>query len=319
MKTTIVFSKTDFLDIFIQAFTAKTDKPLRDPSGKIRKELVSGLAVFFVSVVFWFLMNISFQPRFMPVPFFLTPWIFVSLGANFCFGFVLLLSRKTRGLALIPFLFTLFPLTFIILVFSAENIRKIIPATSAGRGLDWKFVYDGLFFLVELFFIGFFFFLSRTGNPFPLKKQPFLPMRKLIRFLEFLFIAVVLSLLVILCLRFRFPFRRFLRLIKYQLPFAVLLGLKEELLFRWVLLRLGERFLGSRLISVCFWALAWSVYHGFFGEGVGVGFWPAFWVCIVSFWWSLLSYRYRSLWTAWFGHVVIELYGFYLMYIPFLA
>jgi membrane protease YdiL (CAAX protease family) len=266
-------------------------------------------------------MNLEFRPRFATEPFVPALWTYLSLGGNFLFGLLLLIFPKTRFLAFIPLVFTLFPLAFLILCLSGEGLRNLIPGSEAAGGLDWKFLYDCLFFTAELAFIGLFWLLSRTGKPLALVKPPRRPLDTFVKFWEFFFIIGVFSLLAILLYRSRerFPPGRLIALLKYQIPFALLLGLKEELLFRWALLRKMEELLGSRLLAVCALALVWSLYHGFFGEGIGAGFWPAFWVCVVSFWWSLLSYRYNTLWPAWTGHTALELYGFYLMYIPFMG
>jgi membrane protease YdiL (CAAX protease family) len=324
--------KKEWGRIFAHAFTARTDSPLRisplqnepenrDRLRKIpRPDLLRGLAVFILAGSVWFLMNLSFQPRFLPRVFVITPWVCLSLGINLLFGLALLLPPKTRPLAFIPFLFTLFPLSFIILAALGETLREFIPGTGTTRDLNWKFVYDCVFFFTELVFMVVFLFLSRTGNPFRIRKQaPSPPGRRVILFLKLLFILVVLFLLVTLLVRAQFPLSRFIGLLRYQIPFALLLGLKEEIFFRWILIRTGERLLASRLVTVCYIALLWSSYHGFFGEGIGSGFWSALWVCVASFWWSFLSCRYNSLWAAWTGHTVVELYGFYLMYLPFLG
>jgi hypothetical protein len=320
MKATALFNIEGFKQIFIQAYTAGTDRPIRGADGKIRKDLFPAMAVLITASVFWFLMNFSFQPRFLPVPFRPDRWVFVSLGANLLFGAALFVFPRTRTLAFVPCFFVLFPAAFLVTALLGEPLRTLIGGSAAAGYMDWKFLYDCLFFGVELLFAGLLLWVSRTGNPLPLARgKAALPLVYFVRFWEALFIAVVAALLVILLLRTRFPPGRFLALLRYQVPFALLLGLKEELLFRWVLLRTGERLLRHRLLALCFTALLWSTYHGFFGEGVGAGFWPAFWVCVVSFWWSLVSYRYNSLWVAWLGHTVVELYGFYLMYIPFLG
>jgi membrane protease YdiL (CAAX protease family) len=307
--------RDELIKIPVQAFI-----PDREPvPGNSRRSAIPGLIVFGVSSVFWFLMNVSFQGRFLPVPYQATIWFFISLGLNLCFGIGLLIFPKSRPYALVPFVFTLFPAAFLIMTLLGEPLQKLIPPSAAAGGLDWKFIYDDVFFLAELVFMFLFLGLSRTGNPFSLKRNPALPLKPLIRFLEGLFIVVVLFLMALLLYNSRFPPSRFLQLLKYQIPFAILLGLKEELLFRWVLPRLGERLMASRLTAVCFVAVLWALYHGLFGEGVGTGFGSAAAVCIASFWWSLLSYRYNSIWSAWLGHTVVELYGFYLMYIPFLV
>jgi membrane protease YdiL (CAAX protease family) len=320
MKTAALFNLRDFKGIFIQAFTAETDKPLIDSRGRPRGDLFPALAVLIIASGLWLLMNRSFQPRFLPVPYRPDRWLFVSLGANLVLGTALFLFPRTRPLALVPYFFTLFPAAFLTMTLLGEPVKALITGTGAANYLDWKFVYDCLFFGVEILLALLMLKLSRTGNPLgPPPQKTALPLVYFVRFWELLFIAAVAALLFLLLLRTGFPPGRFVKLLRYQIPFALLLGFKEELLFRWILLRLGERLLRHRFAAVCFAALLWSLYHGLYGEGVGSGFWSAFWVCVVSFWWSLVSYRYNSIRVALGGHFVIELYGFYLMYIPFLG
>ncbi|MDR1929804.1 MAG: CPBP family intramembrane metalloprotease [Treponema sp.] len=314
----------EFKQIFIRAFTSPADKPLTDAGGRLRAGLIPVLGIFLLSAGLWFIMNLSFRNRHSPAPFALTLWVILSLSSCLFFGLALMIRREIRFCALIPFSFALFPLAYLVIALWGGTLRERIPGSAAANGLDWKFIYDCVWISIELVLTFVFLRISRTGNPFALprpgaKRRPGLPMKKLIRFWELLFIVVVLFLLVIILRQRRFPADRFFPLLKYQIPFAVLMSLKEELFFRWILLRLGERYLKSRFVSVCIAALIWSGYHGFFGgEGIGTGLWPAFWVCVVSFWWSLLSYRYNSIWPAWIGHTAIEFYGFYLMYLSFL-
>jgi hypothetical protein len=319
MKTATLFTGAAYKALFAQAYTAAADEPLLGGDKKLRKTLFLPLGVLTVSSIFWFLMNRPFQPRFLPVPFQPNPWVFVSLGANLLLGTLLALFPKTRSLAPVPFFFALFPAAFLITAFAGASFPSRIPPSAFAHGLDWKFYYDCLFFTVEIIFALFFLKLLRLGAPLSLRRPaPGLPMAAFVRFWELLFLAVTGGLLVQLLLQARFPPDRFVKLLRYQLPFALLLGLKEELLFRWILPRLGEGLLRHRFTAVCFCALLWGLYHGLFGEGTGTGFGPAFWVCVVSFWWSLVSYRYNSIWVALGGHIGVELYGFYLMYLPFL-
>jgi membrane protease YdiL (CAAX protease family) len=296
-----------------------------DANGKVRSGLIAVSGILLISAILWFLMNLSFQYRHSPAPFVLTPWIVVSFSSCVFLGLVLMIRKKTRPYALIPFFFSLFPLAYLVMALWGGALREIVPGSAAANGLDWKFIYDCVWIFIELALTSVFLGISRTGNPFSLsglrpKIVSGLPMKKFIWFWEGLFIFVVFTLLVIILWKARFPLNRFFLLLKYQIPFALLMGLKEELFFRWILVRLGERYLKSRFVSICIAALIWSGYHGFFGsECVGTGFLPAFWVCVVSFWWSLLSYRYNSILPAWMGHAVIEFYGFYLMYISFLV
>jgi membrane protease YdiL (CAAX protease family) len=315
----------EFKQIFIRAFTAPTDKPLMDGKGRLRAGLIPISGIILISAGLWFIMNLSFQNRHSPEPFALTPWVIVSFSSCLVFGLALMIRKETRIYALAPFLFALFPLAYLVMALWGGTLQGRIPGSAAANGLDWKFIYDCVWISVELALIFVFLWISRTGNPFSLsglslKNISGLPMKKLIWFWEGLFILVVFSLLVIILRQWRFPLNRFFPLLKYQIPFAILMGLKEELFFRWILVRIGERYLKSRFVSVCISALIWSGYHGFFGsECVGIGLWPTFWVGVVSFWWSLLSYRYNSIWPAWIGHAMIEFYGFYLMYISFLG
>lgn len=308
--------------MFTDAFRTDTDRPLKDASGRFRRDYVFGLGVFIVSTLIWFLMNVGFQPRFLLEPYRATPWLWLSVSANLLFGFGLLVARKTRPFALIPFLFALFPAAFLLQSAVMPFIKGAIRPTEAAKGADWKFVADLVFMFWELAFALIILFVSRVGNPLSLKRDPVprrRPMRPFVVGLEIAFLIVVWGLQMEVLMRYKFPVDRYVSLFGIQFVFSLLLGFKEELIFRWLIVRIGERILGSRWTAVIINALLWSSYHYFFGEAVGTGLWPSFWVFVVSIWWALLSYRRNSLWSATAGHFVIEMFGFYVMYLPLIT
>lgn len=286
-------------------------------------------AVFIISALLWYLMNVNFQLRHSQAAFVMDKWIYVSFFMNVLFSAGLLLFRKTRPMAVIPLIFSVFPLAFGIMAVcfrGGEALKRIIPANAQAGGLDWKFVYDSIWISVELGLCVLCSIVSKPGNPFPRRKNPFLhrrssgpPAAGFVVFWECLFIVVVLGLMVIVLVQNKFPFSRFLFLLRYQIPFAILMGFKEEFFFRWTLERIGSRLTGSRIFSALIIAAVWGGYHGLFaGESVGAGFNGFFFCALVSFWWSLLCCRNDSLYRAGAAHIVIEFYGFYLMYIKYL-
>ena len=312
----------DFSTLFADAFRSETDRPIKDASGRIRKDFVFGLGVCIASALIWFLMNVGFQPRFLLETYRITPWMWLSLACNLAFGLCLLIAPKTRAYAIVPFLFALFPAAFMIDASVMPYIRDSVKPTAAAKGADWKFVADIVFISCELAFALVILFASRVGNPFSLKRHPHKGPRPMVRFvvgLETLFIIVVIGLQIDVLMKYRFPIDRYLSIFGIQVVFSLLLGFKEELIFRWLIVRIGERVMASRWAAVWFSALLWSSYHYLFGEAVGTGLWAAFWVWVVSMWWSLLSYRRNSLWSALAGHFVIEMFGFYVMYLPLIA
>lgn len=284
---------------------------------RVRKGFLSGAGILILASALWFLMNANFQPRFSLEPYRPTSWMIVSLVSSVSFGLALSAIPRTRSFALVPFFFSIFPAAFLIDAALAPAIRAAVPPSAAAGGADWKFVSDLVFFSAELLLGLPFLRLAGVGNPFaamrPRSRRPLGPAVGLV---EFLFAGTVLVLLVLFLLAHRFPPGRFLSLLGYQILFAALLGLKEELFFRWILVRVAERALASRGAAILWTALLWSVYHGLFGEGIGSGFVSAFWVFVVSLWWSFLSYWRGNIRGAWFGHFLVELYGFYLMYYP---
>ncbi|MFA6505282.1 MAG: CPBP family intramembrane glutamic endopeptidase [Treponemataceae bacterium] len=312
----------DFSTLFADAFRADTDRPLKDASGHIRRDYLLGLGVFVVSTLIWFLMNVGFQPRFLLETYRATPWMWFSVSTNLLFGVCLLVARKTRPYALVPFMFALFPAAFLIDSTVMPYIRDMIKPTAAAKGADWKFVADLVFISLELVFALLILSVARVGNPFSLKKSPHLGPRPMVPYvvgLEVAFLVVVWGLQMDVLYKFRFPIDRYFSLFGIQVVFSILLGLKEELIFRWLIVRIGERMLGSRWTAVLINATLWSSYHYFFGEAVGTGLWASFWVFVVSVWWALLSYRRNSIWAAFAAHFVIEMFGFYVMYLPLIS
>jgi membrane protease YdiL (CAAX protease family) len=266
-------------------------------------------------------MNVDFQPRHVNVPLVFSKWYAISFTLNLIFGLGLLLAKRSRKLAFFPLLFSYFPLVLIIMAYIGPFLKENVPPSAWANGMDWKFLNDSVLFCLELFFIGLFFLIYRVKNPFAMhyRHAKELEFGRVIRFTEILFILVVFCLMLMVVLRMNLAPTRFFKLLMYLIPFSLLLGLKEELVFRWLLLRQGEKVLGSRLVVVVSGAVLWGLYHALFGEGIGVGVVSFAATAFVSLWWSFLAYRNNSIWASFFGHTMIEVYGFYLMYSPFLT
>jgi membrane protease YdiL (CAAX protease family) len=138
--------------------------------------------------------------------------------------------------------------------------------------------------------------------------------RSLIWFFFWLHTAVTLYVAIILPFVHRIPLHVFLRLIGVQMVFAVLLGLKEEIFFRWILLKGLEKIFKSRILILLLQALPWGIYHAFFGEGTGrgpIGFGFTF---IGAMWYGYLVLEFDSIWLAFFCHLIVEIAGFYNLY-----
>ena len=257
-------------------------------------------------------------------------WVYLSFFGNAAFALLLSLFKKKRAAAVIPLSFSAFPLAFGIMALCFKEglpLKNSVHSSAEANGLDWKFLYDIIWVSIELLLCALCMKMAKCKNPFPLPLRQLKntraasapPAGSLIWFLIFLFIGGVGILCARMLLERHFPAARFFSLLRYQIPFAVLMGVKEELFFRWHLLHLAGRALQNRLAAALVIALVWGVYHGLFAiENIGVGFFAFFWCAFVSLWWSLLVYRNHSLYATSATHIAVEFYGFYLMYMKYL-
>jgi len=301
---------------------------------KASTALILPIAVCALSGFFWLLMNVPFTPRFSLSPYRATSGIFVSLGLNALLGTVLLAMKRNK-LAFIPFFFAMFPLAYAITAFTGH---LILGSDFTGALFYRKILYDCYFFAIEmvcvstlalvfgknLHCLG---FLKKPNDAKGFTEPVFAsrPVTFLTVFSVLFFCTFVIGLMVLLLVSNRVPLSVIASLAWMQVLFAVCLGFKEELLFRWVLARSVAENLPLRrrswaaLAAMVIVALYWGVYHGFFGEGVGSGIASAAACFIASMYWGYLTFRNGSLRLGVLGHICIELYGFYLMYLPLLA
>ncbi|GHT49625.1 hypothetical protein FACS1894102_4510 [Spirochaetia bacterium] len=305
------------VQIYKQAFTSDTD-------AKLSIKLIPGILICLLSASLWFVMNGSFNLRHSPQSFPVTTSVIASVVLCVLFSGILYVTKRYRSFFIVPLAFVVFPVAYLLIANWGESLKTIVPATTAAGGLDWKFVYDIFWIITELALMVPIFILCRLKNPLPLKRkqktQSALPCAKAVIFIDIFFIVGVLALMVHILVQANFPLKRFVSLLKYQIPFGILMGFKEEFFFRWILVRLIERLLKSRIAAVCISVFVWGMYHALFGgESVGVGFFAGFLTCVCSFWWTFTTYRNNSLWASFAGHTVIEWYGFYLMYIHYMT
>jgi len=277
---------------------------------------------------------VPFTPRFSLAPYRATSGMFVSLGLNVLLG-ILLLVLQRKKLSFIPFFFAMFPLAYVITAFTGH---LILGSDFTGALFYRKILYDCYFFAVEmvcvsalalvfgksLHCLG---FLKRPEDAKGFTEPVFASraVTFITGFSVIFFCTFVIGLMVLLLTKNRVPLTVIASLAWMQVLFAVFLGFKEELLFRWVLARSVAENLPLRrrawvaLAAMVIVALYWGVYHGFFGEGVGNGIGSAAACFIASMFWGYLTFRNGSLRLGVLGHICIELYGFYLMYLPLLA
>lgn len=107
------------------------------------------------------------------------------------------------------------------------------------------------------------------------------------------------------------------KILPFQLLFGLLLGFKEEIIFRWIGLKGAEHAGHSRTAGALIMALAWGLYHAFFAEGMGPnGPWTFWWAFFVSCYFSYMVYELKNVWVPSILHVLIELFAFWIIYGP---
>lgn len=301
---------------------------------KASYSLILPIAICALAGFFWLLMNVPFTPRFSLAPYRATSGMFISLSLNALLG-LLLFAFKRKNLAFIPFFFAMFPLAYVITAFTGH---LILGSDFTGALFYRKILYDCYFFVIEMICVSALAlvfgknlhclgFLRKPDNAKGLTEPVFASrgVTFITAFSVIFFCTFVLGLMVMLLAKNRVPLTVIASLAWMQILFAVCLGFKEELLFRWVLARSVAENLPLRRRSwaafgaMIIVALYWGVYHGFFGEGVGSGIGSAAACFIASMYWGYLTFRNGTLRLGVLGHICIELYGFYLMYLPLLA
>lgn len=294
----------------------------------LSRDSVISISICLVSGIIWFAMNIPFYMRFELKPFTVTPAMVYSLVINFIFAIVLLVCKQKKN-AFFPFFFALFPLAYIFVAFTATYF---FGSDYTGMNITKKFMYDIYFFVCEIACMlilalctkqSFRFF---TGNHANIEKQYLITdtrfftkkVRYAINGWSVFFASAVSLLTVWIIYKNNISVHLFLRLLVFQIPFAVLLAFKEELIFRWLLVHNLIDTTKSQLISLFIVALFWGVYHALFGEAVGTGLLSGIACFVISLWWGFVTIRSGNIRNAFIGHFFIEMYGFYLMYGPYL-
>ena len=290
--------------------------------------------VAIVSALVWLIMNVPFTPRFTLAPYIATQGMYLSLAINATFGAILLLFRQ-KNRAFIPFFFAMFPLAYLI---TAKTGCLFFGTDFTGSNFSHKIIYDCYFFLTEIVCISALALLfKRPVACFGFKKRnraetaggrSLTDSRGAVLFERISFIvfcSVVLGLMVIILVQNKVPLSLIAQLAGLQILFAALLSLKEEFFFRWLLTNsivestVSEGKKKLFVIALLLVGLFWGMYHGFFGEGVGSGIVSAVACFVVSVYWGFLTLQNGTIRKGFVGHLCIELYGFYLMYMPILT
>lgn len=277
--------------------------------------------VFTASSGVWLASSIGAPLRFTLDPLAVTPWHLLALGLEAALALTIVVLRLDRKLLFFPLFFSLYPLTYILM----ERIDVLILGTDY-RDLRHKFLSDTLFFIFEtVCFLPLYAMVPRK-NPFIVHGTPAgegagftqIGSDTVRRRIVLVLFALHLPVLGYLTLRradlLGIPTDVLWSLFGFQFLFAVFLGLKEELGFRWLLMQGLERNTGSVAAALVLQAVPWALYHMFFGEGTGTGLPGAAMTFFGALWFAWLVYEFRTVWFALISHTAVEFYGFYLMY-----
>jgi membrane protease YdiL (CAAX protease family) len=283
------------------------------------KNHVALTAVFTASAAFWLVSSIGAPLRFTLDPLSVTPWHLLALGLEAAVSLAIVALRLDRKLLFFPVFFSLYPLSYLLM----ERIDILILGTDYGV-LRHKITSDTLFFILEIVcFLPLYAMVPRK-NPFVVHGVPadrgaaLTGSVRLRRRIVLVLFAMHLPVLGYLTLRranlFGIPADLQWSLLGTQFLFAVFLGLKEELGFRWLLMQGLERSTGSAIAALVLQAVPWALYHLFFGEGTGTGL-PATAITFIgALWFGWLVYEFKTVWLAMVSHTAVEFLGFYLMY-----
>lgn len=290
--------------------------------------------VAIVSALVWLIMNVPFTPRFTLVPYVATRGMYLSLAINAAFGAALFLFGQKRR-AFIPLFFAMFPLAYLI---TAKTGHLFLGTDFTGSNFPRKILYDCYFFLTEIACISALalifkrpvacFGFKRNATNGKAGGRTLTDSKAAVIFerVSFaVFCLVVFGLMVLILARNRVPLSLIVRLSILQILFAALLSLKEEFFFRWLLTDSivdSTSSKGSKkplILAILLVGVFWGMYHGFFGEGVGSGIVSALACFVVSVYWGFLTVQNGTILKGFVGHLFIELYGFYLMYMPILT
>ncbi|MEK6794055.1 MAG: CPBP family intramembrane glutamic endopeptidase [Spirochaetota bacterium] len=240
------------------------------------------------------------------------------------FAFVLCYVRKESR-----------PLAAVFIIFAADSATSLLLSVvgpvvfpKLASDLPSKLTFDALHFSVEialycLALLPIFPVLSvrssspRDGVARVLAFAPFERTSRVRRsIITVLFVLTMLILIMLIVRTWMKPVtgEPLMRIWPFLIILSILVAVLNELPFRWIMPRAIRSVSGSWLIGILLPALAWALYHAFFGEGMprgAAGF-------IISFagaiWFQILVDEFRTLRFAVIMHALIELYAFGQLY-----
>ncbi len=281
-----------------------------------------------LSSVIWLLSNINCPLRFTTEPMQFTNWHIIGLTAQIVSAAILFSVRKWRKFIFYPLLFGIYSAFYILM----SVLLPIFINTDFASDFTLKIIHDLIYFTAETaVFLPMLLFLknknflnirlfhknSSSDLSIPYNTQP-----KSVKY--FMNISSALFIAGVFIIGFTYPFRIgittevFKQMLLFQLIFGLVIGIKDEIVFRWLLQQKLFSDTGSIIITILVQSIIWMSYHFFFGEGTGTGYFAAFMTLIAAAWWGYAAYIYKNLWLPFIGHIGIELFGFYLMYSPFI-
>lgn len=299
-------------------------KNIMDKKDTISPKNVLAWAVFGLSTLAWLVSNIHAPLRYSLAPLQLSWWHIGSICFNVLLAALLIAFKKNR-LVIFPAFYMVQPLAYAIMYLV---ITHIIGTNYLPDNIPLKFITDILFFLLEIVMFSVFLFFQnvKAPNPFQFKADPKtrditlvpIPNRRLRRNLVILGyvlqMGVVLAMCIIAPINLKVSWNSFINLLGIQIVFSLLLGLKEELIFRWVFLKGMEKLFGNIWVATLIQAAAWALYHFFFGEGIDNKIIYGIVTFIGAVWFSVLVYEFKNILLATLSHALIEVFAFYLMY-----
>ncbi len=284
------------------------------------------IIVFLVSGAIWLVGCIDTPPKHALSPYLITNWRIASIIAQIVLGLVLVFFFKRKQLLFIPLFFLMETLSYTGMYF-VSNLIIGIDFSNIAVKLVTDIVFSCFMMLLFMPFLTF----IHASNPFRVyvekrdvlfmpRTEKFMRVRKIIiRILIILYFSIAALVAVLYMLSLKMPWSTFFYILPYQVLFGITLSLKEELLFRWILLHGFEKITNSRMISMLLQAFIWGLYHAFFGEGTGTGFGGGLISFLAAAWFGFFAYEYRNLWKAIFGHFLLEMTGFLMLYGKFLS
>ena len=280
--------------------------------------------IVILSSVIWLISNINCPLRFTLEPLSFTNWHVGGLIGQILLAVVLLSIKSWRKFVFYPALFGIYTAFYMIM----SVVLPCFVSTDYESDFTLKIINDLVYFTLETCaFLPLLLFLKDknflnirlfrkngcSDSSIPYNSQP-----KAAKY--FMNISSAVFIVGVFIIAFVYPFRMgitadvFKKLLVFQLIFGLIIGIKDEIVFRWLLQ--GKLFsdTGSILAAILTQAVIWMVYHFFFGEGTGTGYFAAFMTLVAAAWWGYATFMYKNLWIPFIGHIGVELFGFYLMY-----